>query len=155
MLINIDVWLWVAVAAVFAIIEFLTVTFFGLWMALAALVPALIVLIFQSLSLTAQLFIWAIASLLCAMIWVRWIRSKPAVQLSSPLLGQEGILAGTITPGELSIVLFSKPIQSRQEWPCFSSYTLPRQTRVRVIAVDKDNQLEVTPINPSKVEKEL
>lgn len=79
-------WFWIAIAALFALAELMTVTFFGLWMAIAAMVPALVVLIVPALSLAGQLLIWGVASLLCAWVWVRWIRSQPEKYLAEPLV---------------------------------------------------------------------
>lgn len=141
-------WLWIAIAILFAIIEFCTVTFFGLWMAIAALFPAIATFLAPTISITTQLLIWASASLLCAFIWVKWVRSsRPETYLESSLIGQEGLLAEAIHPGQQGILLLTKPIQGRQEWPCRSNVALARQTRVKIIAIDKGNVVEVSSIN--------
>lgn len=38
-------WFWVGLGAICGLIELFTITFFGLWMALAAIIPAIVVLI--------------------------------------------------------------------------------------------------------------
>lgn len=136
-------WVWIAVAAIFALIEIFTVTFFGLWMAIAALVPAILVFILPSFPVAGQLLVWVVASLICAWIWVRWIRSKPEPWIAEPLIGQQGILASALTPPRTSILLLSKPVQGRQEWPCTSDQPLARQTRVKVVAVINDDIVKV------------
>lgn len=140
-------WLWLGIAAIFAIIEFCTITFFGLWMAIAALVPAVISYFSPELSIVTQLFIWAVASLVCAFIWVKWIRSKPEPYLESLLPGQEGLLAESLMPGQTGILLLTKPIQGKQEWPCLSRIALSRQTRVRVVSLTSDGLVEIEPIH--------
>ncbi|KGD79454.1 hypothetical protein HA49_02405 [Tatumella morbirosei] len=136
-------WFWIAIAAIFALIEIFTVTFFGLWMAIAALVPAILVFIVPSFPIAGQLLIWVVASLICAWIWVRWIRSKPEPWIVEPLIGQQGVLASALTPPQTSVLLLSKPVQGRQEWPCLSDQPLARQTRVKVVAVISDDIVKV------------
>jgi len=136
-------WIWLGVAAIFAIIEFCTVTFFGLWMAIAALVPAIVSYFYPHLSVVMQLLIWALSSLVCAFIWVKWIRSKPTVHIESKLVGSEGVLAEALQPGQLGTLLLSRPIQGKQEWICCSEYPLARQTRVTAIAIIEDDIVKV------------
>jgi len=136
-------WIWLGVAAIFAIIEFCTVTFFGLWMAIAALVPAVIAYLFPHISVVLQLLAWAVSSLLCAFIWVKWIRSKPAEYVDSPLIGAEGVLADALPSGHTGILLLSRPIQGKQEWPCVSDQPLDRQSRVTVIEVMDHGKVKV------------
>ncbi len=146
-------WVWLGVAALFAIIEFFTITFFGLWMALAALFPAVIAYLFPTLTIATQLFIWIVASLICAFIWVKWVRSKPEPYLESVLSGQEGFLAEAIIPEQIGVLLLSKPIQGKQEWPCRSQVVLSRQTRVRIISLGNDGVVEVEPSHPISEEE--
>ena len=136
-------WFWIAIAAIFALVEIFTTTFFGLWMAIAALIPAMQVLFLPDFPVAGQLLVWIVASVLCAWVWVRWIRSKPEPWLAEPLTGQQGILACALTPGQQGILLLSKPVQGRQEWPCISDRALPRQTRVKVIAMAGDGVVKV------------
>ncbi len=135
--------IWLAIAVLFAMIEFFSMTFFGLWMAIAALVPALVIFFVPALSLVSQLVIWILASLLCAAIWLKWIRSRPSCFIEQPLIGQIGILATMLEAGQTGVILLSKPVQGRQEWPCYSTDTLLRQTRVKIIAINQSGQVEV------------
>lgn len=143
-------WLWITIAILFAIIEFFTVTFFGLWMAIAALVPALLVLLSPEMTMLNQLLIWALASVICCLVWIQWIRSKPVHYPEPPLAGQEGILSSTLEKGKTALVLLSKPIQGRQEWPCYSRETLPRQSRVRIKLLNELGQVEVEKLSSTE-----
>ncbi len=139
-------WFWIAIAAIFALVEIFTVTFFGLWMAIAALIPALLVLFFPAFSVIAQVLVWIAASIICAWIWVRWIRSKPEPWIAEPLIGQQGILASALEPDQPGVLLLSKPVQGRQEWPCVSDSPLARQTRVKVIAMAGNDTVKVVTV---------
>lgn len=139
-------WFWIAIAAIFALVEIFTVTFFGLWMAIAALIPALLVLFFPAFSVIAQVLVWIAASIICAWIWVRWIRSKPEPWIAEPLIGQQGILASALEPHQPGVLLLSKPVQGRQEWPCVSDSPLARQTRVKVIAMAGNDTVKVVTV---------
>lgn len=140
-------WLWITIAILFAIIEFSTATFFGLWMALAALVPAGFVLVTPEIAMVNQLLIWALASVICSLIWIKWIRSKPAAYVEPSLTGQEGILSQSLEPSKTALVLLSKPIQGRQEWPCYSIESIPRQSRVRIKSLNEQGQVEVVKLS--------
>ncbi|WP_241630836.1 NfeD family protein, partial [Rosenbergiella nectarea] len=60
-------------------------------MAIAALVPAVISYYFPELAVITQLLTWTFSSLICAFIWIKWIRSKPAEHIETVLIGNEGV----------------------------------------------------------------
>ena len=110
---------------------------------MAAWCPAILVFILPSFPVPGQLLVWIVASLICAWVWVRWIRSRPEPWIAEPLISQQGILASALTPPQASILLLSKPVQGRQEWPCVSDQPLARQARVKVVAVISDDIVKV------------
>lgn len=73
-------WIWVIVSAIFLLIELFTLTFFGLWMAIAAFVPAVLALIIQDIPAAWQIFIWIVSMIICAFIWVHIGKRNPPDQ---------------------------------------------------------------------------
>lgn len=140
------VWIWIGIGAVCGLIELFTVTFFGLWMAIAALIPAAAVLMVPELSFTAQIGIWCLSTLCCALAWVKWSRLKPEQYVEEPLVGQVGILASAIQAGGRSVILLTKPVQGNQQWPCQSEVALPKETRVYIVGV-AEGVVQITAVN--------
>ncbi|MDI9094983.1 MULTISPECIES: NfeD family protein [Morganellaceae] len=129
------VWIWVGLGALFGIIELFTLTFFGLWMALAAIIPAALTLVAPDVSLQWQISIWCIATVCCAFFWVKFSRNKPKRYVEEPLIGEVGQLAFALPEGGESVILLTKPVQGNQQWPCKSQEVLPRDARVRIVSV--------------------
>ncbi|MFP4910596.1 NfeD family protein [Providencia hangzhouensis] len=129
------VWIWVGLGALFGIIELFTSTFFGLWMAIAAIIPAAIVLVAPGIDLLWQIGIWCIATVCCAILWVKYSRNKPTRYVEEPLIGEVGHLAFALPEGGESVILLSKPGQGNQQWPCKSQEVLPRDARVKIVSV--------------------
>lgn len=132
------VWFWVGLGAICGLIELFTITFFGLWMALAALIPAVVVLIAPEITIEWQIGIWCIATVCCAYAWMKLSRNKPQQFVEESLIGQVGILAFALPEGGESVILLTKPVQGSQQWTCRSQETLPRDTRVQIISIAND-----------------
>ncbi|PIJ49037.1 hypothetical protein BL250_17065 [Erwinia sp. OLTSP20] len=132
---NIVWWAWIIVGGLFLLVELTTTTFFGLWMAIAALVPALTALIWPHFSLQWQLTLWIVAMLLCGWLWSRYNRKylSPVAQEDS-LAGQIGVLARECSASRPGLLLLQKPVMGASEWRCISDEPLPADTRVVVVA---------------------
>lgn len=127
------VWIWVGIGAICGLIELFTVTFFGLWMAIAAFVPAVVVLIAPGISYSGQIGIWCVSILCCAFAWVKWSRNKPEPYVEEPLIGQVGNLAVELPIDGQSVILLTKPVQGKQQWPCKAEVALSRDARVQIV----------------------
>lgn len=136
---NIVWWAWIIVGAIFLLVELMTTTFFGLWMAIAALVPAVVSLIWPSAGLEWQLTLWIVAMLLCGWLWARYSRrGRDSTLLDDPLAGQVGVLARACDHEITGLLLLQKPVAGASEWRCLSEHPLPAETRVVVIEqIDK------------------
>ncbi len=67
---------WLILGAIFLIIEVASFTLLFLWLAIAAVILAGVSYLFPDLSLTAQLWIFSIISVLSVIIWHRVFRKK-------------------------------------------------------------------------------
>ncbi|OON39575.1 hypothetical protein BTJ39_13040 [Izhakiella australiensis] len=131
--ISIIWWAWIIVSGLFLLVELMTTTFFGLWMAIAALVPALVALIWPELSIEWQLGLWIIAMLLCGWLWSRYNRKYNSPEaLEDSLSGQIGVLARGCSSTQQGLLLLQKPVMGASEWRCVSDEPLPADTRVVV-----------------------
>ncbi|EQC00797.1 hypothetical protein B738_08689 [Photorhabdus temperata subsp. temperata M1021] len=82
----------------------------ALWIAIAAVVTSVVVLMASELSILWQITIWVISSLVCAFIWVKWVRSKPEEFEAESLVGQQGIFSPR-EQEDMGVLLLSKPVQ--------------------------------------------
>ena len=132
--IHITWWSWIIVSALFLFVELMTVTFFGLWMAIAAIVPAVITFLFPEVSLTWQITVWIFSMLVCAYCWVtvqKHIYPSPAED--DDIVGQIGLLSRESSADTAGILILQKPVAGLTEWKCFSTEIIPVHARVIVI----------------------
>ena len=88
--IHVTWWMWILVSAIFLFVELMTVTFFGLWMAIAAIVPAATVFLFPDITIAGQLTLWIVSMLVCAYCWVKILDILPALKDGDPYSVQTG-----------------------------------------------------------------
>ncbi|SFN09280.1 hypothetical protein SAMN05216516_102328 [Izhakiella capsodis] len=126
-------WAWIIVSGLFLLIELMTTTFFGLWMAIAALVPAFVALIWPDMSIEWQLTLWIIAMLLCSWLWARYNRRHHISEtVEDSLPGQIGVLARGCSSTQQGLLLLQKPVMGASEWRCISDESLLADARVVV-----------------------
>jgi|GEM_PF-3599852 len=131
--IHIVWWAWIIVSAIFLFVELMTVTFFGLWMAIAAIVPAVISFLFPDVSLSWQITAWIISMLICAYGWIKiHKRMNPPQTEEDSVIGQIGILSRDSSATSAGNLILQKPVEGRTEWKCFSAENIPVHTRVIV-----------------------
>ena len=137
-------WVWIIIGVIFLFIELFTTTFFGLWMAIAALLPALLGLISQNISTEIQVIAWIIAMIVCALLWYKYSKpDAPLRELEDALVGQIGILAKSCDTQNTGIILLQKPVAGATQWPCIANQCIPSDTRVIVIEQINDKLLRV------------
>ena len=64
-------WVWIVGGVVLMLAELAVASFFVIWFGLGALLVGLLMLLIPTLSLTAQLATWTIASLAMVALWFR------------------------------------------------------------------------------------
>jgi membrane protein implicated in regulation of membrane protease activity len=82
-------WYWWVLATVLLGIEIMTAGFFFVWMSAAAVLTGFLALIMPFLSLNAQLFIFAVLSMVSVILWKRYMNKHPIVT-DHPHLNQRG-----------------------------------------------------------------
>lgn len=127
-------WLmWIIVGAVLLLVELFTTTFFALWMAVAAIVPAILVFVYPDIRLEFQIIVWIIAMFCCAFLWMKFSkRDAPLRMIDTDLIGQIGILAKRCDAENKGVLLLQKPIDGSSQWECISHEPIVAETRVVV-----------------------
>lgn len=124
-------WIWIIIGVIFLFIELFTNSFFGLWMAIAALLPAILSFIKPDLSIEIQIVCWIIAMLICSVLWVKFSkRDNPLQEIDDQLIGQVGILAKGCDTENIGIILLQKPVDGATQWKCISNHIIIAETRV-------------------------
>lgn len=85
----IDFWHWWIFAVVLVIIEILAPSFFALWMAIAAFLTGLAILLAPQLGWEFQLMIFAVLSVMSIVMWRRYYLKNPIVS-DQPNLNRRG-----------------------------------------------------------------
>ncbi len=85
----IDFWHWWILAVALVIIEILLPSFFALWLAIAAALTGLILLLFPALGWEWQLLIFAMFAVISIVAWRRYYQKHP-IKTDEPLLNRRG-----------------------------------------------------------------
>lgn len=86
---DIDYWHWLAVATAFGIVEVLAPGFFFMWLAVAAVVMALLVLVLPSIGWEVQVLLFTVLAVSSALAGRRFIKRHP-ITSDQPFLNQRG-----------------------------------------------------------------
>lgn len=124
-------WIWIIIGVIFLFIELFTCTFFGLWMSIAALLPAAISFFNPETPIEIQIVSWIIAMLVCSVLWVKL--SKPDTPLQATddqLVGQIGLLAKSCDTENIGTILLQKPVKGATQWKCIANQQIAADTRV-------------------------
>ncbi len=126
---------WILVAVICGAIEIFTVGFWFLWLAIAAVVVALLVQFGLLPTLEMQLLIFAIFTLLLIIftrpLIMRFVKSNDKVSNVKALIGQHGI---TITP--IVPMQFGQVKVNGEVWTAIAEEELEENIRVEVIGID-------------------
>ena len=130
-------WHWIGVAALAFIIEILTGTGFLLWIGLSSALVGLLLLLFQSISIGPQFIIFALLSLVTALLGRLYLHYHP-IKTDKPLLnrraeqyiGREFTLQAPVVNG------MSKIHVDDSMWRVRCSENLPEGAQVRITGAD-------------------
>ncbi|MEQ0217765.1 NfeD family protein [Klebsiella sp. CN_Kp114] len=130
---NVVWWSWIIVGAIFLLIELFTSTFFGLWMAIAAAVTAVLSFLISDMHLGSQIGIWIVSMIISAYLWVRISkRNNSNTSIQDTVIGQIGILSRGSASEKQGLLILQKPVEGRTEWKCVSDDEIAPDSRVVV-----------------------
>ncbi|MBR6472759.1 MAG: NfeD family protein [Firmicutes bacterium] len=130
------IWIWLAVAIIFIIIEAITVGLTTIWFAAGALVA--LVLAFLKVGPMAQVIIFLIVSLALLgttrKVFVNKLKTGSQKTNVDALVGEEGVVMEDITPHNVGLVKVKG-----QNWTAVASdreATIVKDATVRVVAIE-------------------
>ncbi|MBI5556235.1 MAG: NfeD family protein [Deltaproteobacteria bacterium] len=134
---NIVDWYWLVFGMVLIIAEMFIPSFTIFWFGLGALLVGGVLWLFPGLSLSWQLFIWAMASSLFTFLWFKFFkplmpdRTKAGVSREA-ILGETGQVIKSQVENKEGVVRFTTPLLGSDEWPFICEETVNPGDRVYV-----------------------
>ncbi len=150
--IQIAYWHWLVLGMLLIISEMFIPSFTIVWFGLAAVAVSGVLLLFPSVGLTWQLFIWAIGSCIMTVVWFRFVKPRMVDRTHAgiakeALLGQTGQVIKSPVEGRDGVLRFSVPVLGSDEWSFFCSDPVAAGDRV-VVREISGNTLIVAKMPP-------
>ncbi len=136
----IEWWHWVLGGLGLILLELVVPSFFIIWFGLGALLVGLGMLAMPMLSLTAQIGVWIVASVVMVVLWFRVFKPSRYKTLigtaAGEVIGEIGLLVSAVAPFQRGKVRFQRPILGTEEWVCMAESAIAAGERVRVVSVE-------------------
>ena len=144
-------WHWFVLGVVLMLSELVLPAFAALWFGIAAIMVGVLFWMFPMMGFTTQLVTWIILSILCTLLWFKFIKPLSTDKTKAGLsreatLGQVGMVIQINTEHDLITVRFPMPVLGSDEWNCRSLAPVQVGDRVRVVDI-LGNDLVVKPHN--------
>lgn len=140
-------WHWVLAGIGLVLLELVVPSFFIIWFGLAALLLGLLLWVLPGLSLTAQITIWALASVAMTALWFKLFKPSRHKTLigtaAGEVIGEVGLMVAAVAPFERGRVRFQRPVLGAEEWACVAEQPIAAGERVRLLSVE-GSYLKVT-----------
>ena len=132
----IDFWHWWILSVALIIVEILLPSFFALWLAIAAALTGLLLLIFPALGWEWQLLLFALFSVVSIVAWRRYYQKHP-IKTDEPMLNRrgEGYVGRELTLSQPIIDGIGKVRLDDSTWKV-QGQDCPAGTRVRITALN-------------------
>ena len=133
-------WHWFILGIVLMLSELVLPAFAALWFGIAAILVGILFWLFPMMSLTTQIVMWIILSVICTLLWFKFIKplsiDKTKAGLSrEATIGQIGMVIQTGLTHDQVVVRFSLPVLGSDEWNCRSLSPVQVGDRVRVVDI--------------------
>jgi len=133
-------WLWAVGGIALIIAELIVPAFVLIWFGLGALIVSLLVAVFPTIGLTAELAAWLAVSLGLAAFWFKIFKPnihKTHVGMSDTnIVGEIGLVTRDLALFQQGEVRFQKPMVGSDVWPCIADEPIAAGERVIVLAVE-------------------
>lgn len=133
-------WHWAVFGVALVLSELLITTFFILWFGVAAILVGVLLLIVPGMSLSVQIFLWTLLSVVLAIAWFKYLkplsvdRTKAGLSKEA-ILGEVGQVIAVPSGERRGQLRFPVPILGEAEWDIITQDELSEGDRVRVIDV--------------------
>src|SRR5690554_712245 len=139
-------WLWIVIGMAFMALEIVLPTFMMLWFGVSAVIVGVVLFIFPSMGITAQVLLWTALSVVIAVAWFKFLRplsiDKTKAGLSrEAMIGQTGMVIQAPQNGERGKLRLPAPILGSDEWQFIvaksndNSQPIALGDRVRVVEI--------------------
>ncbi len=151
----IEPWHWFVVGILLILSELILPAFAAIWFGIAAIMVGILYWLFPWMSLTTQIVVWIIFSIVCTVLWFKMIKPLSIDRTKAGLpreatIGQVGMVIQTGMAHEQIKVRFPMPVLGADEWNCRSIEPVQVGDRVRVTDI-LGNDLVVKLHNPSEL----
>ncbi|NNH34102.1 NfeD family protein [Acinetobacter sp. NIPH 2377] len=142
-------WHWFVLGVLLILSELVLPAFAALWFGIAAIMVGVLLWLFPMMGFTTQLVTWIILSVLCTLLWFKFIKPLSTDKTKAGLsreatIGQVGMVIQTHMEHDLITVRFPMPVLGSDEWNCRILEPVQVGDRVRVIDI-LGNDLVVKP----------
>ncbi|MFD1436905.1 NfeD family protein [Acinetobacter terrae] len=142
-------WHWFVLGILLILSELVIPAFAALWFGLAAIMVGVLLWMFPMMGFITQIVTWIILSILCTLLWFKFIKplsiDKTKAGLSrEATIGQVGMVIQTHMEHDLITVRFPMPVLGSDEWNCRTLTPVQVGDRVRVVDI-LGNDLVVKP----------
>ena len=142
-------WHWFVLGILLILSELVIPAFAALWFGLAAIMVGVLLWMFPMMGFITQIVTWIILSILCTLLWFKFIKplsiDKTKAGLSrEATIGQVGMVIQTHMEHDLITVRFPMPVLGSDEWNCRTLEPVQVGDRVRVVDI-LGNDLVVKP----------
>lgn len=133
-------WHWFVLGILLILSELIVPAFAALWFGIAAVMVCILLWLFPTMSLTLQILMWIILSVLCTILWFKFIKPLSIDRTKAGLsreatIGQIGMVVRVGLEHQHIVVRFPIPILGSDEWNCRSTSPVQVGDRVRVIDI--------------------
>lgn len=147
-------WHWFVLGILLMLSELVITAFATLWFGIAAIMVSILLWLFPMMGITTQVIMWIILSVLCTLLWFKFIKplsiDKTKAGLSrEATIGQVGMVIRVGLSHEQIVVRFPLPVLGADEWNCRSLAPVAVGDRVCVVDI-MGNDLVVQPHIPNK-----
>lgn len=133
-------WHWLAFGMILIMFELAVPSFTIIWFGFGAILVAALVWFFPALTISLQIFLWAIASIVFTVSWFLVFkpkmkdRTKAGISLEA-VLGESGLVVKVPHENVRGVIKFTTPLLGAEEWQFICRDTVAPGDRVKVIDV--------------------
>ena len=134
-------WHWFLLGIGLLIVEILLPSFTIFWFGLGALVVGVVLWVFPDFSLTGQILLWSIASVMFAVLWFKYFKPRMVDKTKAGIareaaIGESGQVIKAPMENGRGIVRFTTPILGDDEWEflCEQAVTLGDKVFIKEIS---------------------
>lgn len=141
-------WWWCGLGLVLVCSEMLLGTLYLLWLGIAALVMAVLTLLWVEMPLALQAVNYAVLAALALAIMRKVEKRKPVFrvgQAQGEEIGREGMVTEAISPRQPGKIRFAQGVLGSREWVAYADTAIDVDQPAIIIAVE-GNSLRVEPL---------